>query len=264
MISFIRKSCPACDQPLVIEQGEKSETLKLMCKNKSCVGTQLKRLQKGIIALEIRGLGPKVIEKLLNAGITSSLDLFDPEKFNETTLISSGEFRKGRALEKIMTSVKSTKSIPIQKAILSLQIEDIGKTFSERIGRKLSLLDVDFSGLQTNIREQLDIEDSELNKTITDALDKFEEFGVEIIKITPPKKLNIKKKINKIVDVSGFEDRSEVLSIIEKLEWDERPINEDTQLLIVPDKNTQSTKVDTAKELGVKIMTLKQIKLLFV
>jgi hypothetical protein len=87
MKELFPRKCPACNQPLVIEVGEKSDTLKLMCKNKKCSGSLLKRLQKGIIALEIRGLGPKVIENLMGAGINSSLDLFDAEIFNEQNLI---------------------------------------------------------------------------------------------------------------------------------------------------------------------------------
>ena len=138
MKSFFPTICPACNKPLTIEVGEKSETLKLMCNNKECSGTLLKRLQRGIIALEIRGLGPKIIENLMNAGIESSIDLFDPEKFNSIKLISSGYFRKGRALTKILKAVNDTKSLPIKNAILSLQYEDIGKTFSEKIGMKIS------------------------------------------------------------------------------------------------------------------------------
>ncbi len=267
MKSFFPKVCPSCQQPLIVEVGDKSDTLKLMCKNKLCCGSLLKRLQKGIIALEIRGLGPKVIENLMNAGISSTLDLFDPETFNEKVLISSGYFRKGRSLEKIMDAVKSTKSIPIHKAILSLQIDDIGKTFSEKIGQKLSGMEVDFSGLQYNIREQLEIEGSELNILLQNSIEKFEKFGVEIIKTEVKKVFTTEvKKVTKIVDISGFSDKFEVLDVIQKLGWyydyfETLPTN--CQLLIVSEKDLKSKRVDEAKENGVKIMTLKQIKLLF-
>jgi len=233
--------------------------MKLMCKNPTCSGSLLKRLQKGIIALEIRGLGPKVIEKLMSAGINSSMDLFDNEIFNEKVLISSGEFKKGRSLEKIITSVKNTKSLPIHKFILSLQIDDVGKTVSEKIGQLISGLDADFTGLPYSVRDNID----ELLLDINIKIDKVEQSGIKIEKIEPPKKVVATKKVNKIVDVSGFDDRSEVREVLEKLNWEETPINENTQMLIVPDKKIESMKVDRAKDLGIKIMTLKQIKLLF-
>jgi NAD-dependent DNA ligase len=260
--TFFPTICPSCGNKLIIEQGDKSASYKLMCKNPDCKGSNLKRLQKGIIALEIKGLGPKVIESLVNAGIASSLDLFNPEKFNEKTLVSSGEFKKGRALQKIMDAVKSTKSIPIDKAILSLQLEDIGKTFSEKIGKKLSGMTIDFAGLQNSVRDELDIKDSLLNKEIKESLQKFEEFGVEIIKYEEPK-LQQTKTITKQVDISGFDDDNEIMEIIKKLDWTILPIDEKCQILIVPNKNTLTDKVDQAKNLGVKIMTIAQIKILF-
>ena len=265
-MNFIPTHCPACSESLSIDKGKKEDVIKLVCTNKNCIGTQLKRLQKGIIALEIRGIGPSTIEKLLTAGITMSYDLFDPSKFSESILISSGQFQKGRALTKLIDAVTSTTEIQINKAILSLQIEDVGKTFSEKIGKKLSLLDVDFSGLQYSIREQLDIENSELNNLITDSLDKFEEFGVEIIRYEIKKKIDPSKikKINKVVAFTGFSEEEEIsfTKIVEdKLEWCVEPT--DYQLLIVPDKKLSNDFVEFAKSNSVKIMTWKQIKLVF-
>lgn len=266
IINFIPTHCPACSEPLSIDRGKKEDVIKLMCTNKSCIGTQLKRLQKGIIALEIRGLGPSTIEKLLHAGITHSYDLFDNSKLNESVLISSGHFQKGRALTKIIDAIKNTKQIPIQKAILSLQIENIGKTFSEKIGQKLSNVFADFSSLMLDVREELEIEDSELNLLINSSLDKFREFGVELILFEKPKEINKEdiKKINKIVYFTGFSDEEDVemCDIVEKdLSWVVK--NKNYELLIRPDKSFEDEEVLLAKENGIKIMTWKQIKLLF-
>jgi len=265
-INFIPTICPACSEPLSIDRGKKEDVIKLVCTNKSCIGTQLKRLQIGIVALEIRGLGPATIEKLLHAGITHSYDLFNPVLFNETALISSGEFQKGRALTKIIDAVKNTQSIKINKLILSLQIENIGKTFSEKIGQKLSGIDADFSSLMLDIREQLDDKHSELNFLIRESLDKFRDFGVEIELYEKPKAISKEdiKKIDKVVYFTGFSDEedSEMYKIAENdLSWDVR--NKDYELLIRPDKKYEDSEVLLAKENGIKIMTWKQIKLLF-
>lgn len=262
MKSFIPKICPSCQTSLVIEKGDKDDILKLMCKNPECSGSALKKLQKGIIALEIKGLGPKIIEKLLNVGITSSIDLFNPDKFNEENLIKSGEFKKGRALEKIIESVKSTKTIPIHKAILSLQLDKIGKTFSEKIGQKLSGLPYDFSGLDIEIREQIEDENSELNKIIKESLDIFKQSGVEI-QYFEKKKVVDKKKITKKVAIEQ-KVTQEIKDIITKLDWEIVPVSsKECDFLIVEDKNNIEN-FDFIKQTGVKIMTIKQIKLLFV
>ena len=69
--NFFPTVCPSCGTPLVIERGDSVDTLKLMCKNDECEGSLLKKLQKGIMALEIKGLGPAIIEDLMNADLDS-------------------------------------------------------------------------------------------------------------------------------------------------------------------------------------------------
>jgi len=252
--------CPACETPLTIEFGKKEDVIKLVCPNKECSGTALKKLQKGIIALDINSLGPKVIEKLSLAGITSSIDLFDKSKFNVDYLCSTGYFCKGRALDKIIEAVSKVKEIPIQKAILSLQLKDIGKTFSEKIGMLMSGIEPDYSGLQLNIREELSNKESNLYKTISDSIKKFEENDIKIIryevkKTEPIEIKKIKKTVASTIDIT---------ELISKLDWELVDVNDtNCQILVVSDKNEINEKVEYAKSNGIKIMTIKQIELVF-
>ena len=259
MKKFFPTICPECHEPLSIQYGKTDDVTKLVCSNDNCIGTIIKKLQKGIIALEIRGLGPKVIEKLLHAGINHSYDLFDKDIFNEENLIKSGKFKKGRALEKIINSVLSVKQIPIQKAILSLQIDDIGKTFSEKIGMIVSGLNPDLTGLLTSVREELKNKEKGLFKHIKDSIEIFENNGIEITLIEKPKQIVLTeiKKVNKRVSTSDISINEE----IESLGWEIVPacdVNVDMHICL--DKNNVNPFINTHH---IKIMTLKQIKLLF-
>lgn len=248
--------CPECGTPLVIEIG-KSDAIKLMCKNTNCVGTQLKRLQKGIIALEIKGLGPAVIEKLLKSNIEHSYDLFNPDIFNEKNLIDSGEFKKGRALTKIIESVRDTKEIPVEKAILSLQLPDIGKTYSEKIGQIISGMDPDLTGLLLSVREQLENREVGLFKEINDILELFKTFGVNIKYYEAKKVVTEVKKVNKKVSTSDPSIDEEIKS----LGWEIVPAcDSNVDMHICIDKNDVHPYI---KENNLKIMTLKQIRMLF-
>jgi len=249
--------CPECHEPLIIEVG-KSDTIKLMCKNPNCVGTQLKRLQKGITSLEINGLGPAVIEKLLKSNIEHSYDLFNPDIFNESNLIASGEFKKGRALTNIIEAVKEVKEIPIEKAILSLQLPDIGKTYSEKIGQIISGMNPDLTGLLLSVREQLENKEVGIFKEINDTLDLFKTFGINI-KYYEKKKTVVTeiKKVSKRVSVSD----PSIIDEIKSLGWEICDItNYDVDMHICIDKNNVDTNII---DNSLKIMSLKQIQLLF-
>lgn len=270
---FFPTSCPACGSDLVIESGKADDVIKLMCKNDSCEGKSLKRLQKGIIELEIKGLGPKMIEKLFNAGIESAIDLFNPDKFNEHLLVHSGEFKCGRALEKIVESVKTVKEIPINKAILSLQLQvrkdngdgfiSIGKSLSEQIGKMLSGVKHDFSGLSIQVRDELNSK-GWLYKTIVDSIHLFESNGINIIRYEEKKKSTIEvkravKKVDFIVE-SNIELTNQ--DIVEKLGWIKSNCP-DCDFLVVDDKKAEHPKIELAKTSGVKVITYKDLKLLF-
>ena len=257
MKEFLPKVCE-CGTKLTIEYGKKKDVIKLVCPNKECSCSILKKLQKGIIALEIRDIGSAVIEKLSLSGIESSLDLFDKSKFNEETLCASGNFVKGRALEKILNSVNSVKEIPIQKAILSLQLKDIGKTFSEKIGKIISGMIPDLTGLQLDIREELESKSSKLYTTILDAIKKFEDFGVRIVRYEKQKKVEVTQKITKSVAILAGKET------IISLGWNIVDVKDPScQMLIVENKDDKCAEVEYANTNNIKIMTLKQVNLLF-
>lgn len=258
MKSFIPKICD-CGTKLTIEYGKKDGVIKLICPNPECTCSVLKKLQKGIIALEIRGLGPSTIEKLSLSGIESSLDLFDKTKFNEKSLCETGNFVKGRALEKILDAVYSVKEIPIQKAILSLQLKDIGKTFSEKIGQMISGMNPNLDGLLYSVREQLESKNSPLYVSILEAIKKFEDNGVRIIRYENKKKIEETQKITKSIATTVETD------LFEKLNWNIVDITDPLcQMLVVNEKDETGEKVQYAKDNAIKIMTIKQVKLLFI
>jgi len=267
--------CPECESKLVIEEGKKEDVIRLMCKNPKCKGTAIKKLQKGIKALEIRNLGPSTIKKLYLSGIENSFDLFNPEIFNEENLCN-GYFKEGRALEKIMDSVDNVESIAIEKAILSLQIMvekeegegfiSIGESLSEQIGRMMSGVDFDYDGLSIQVREEVQNEKSPLYLKIKSALQEFENNDIEIDKFKKVEPLDLSKlkKVKKQVTLIGEPTTIDMTTeeFLNKLEWGVVDIK-NSDMLIVENKNIENEIVEYAKDEGIKIMTFKQIKLLF-
>lgn len=258
---FIPEYCPECGEKLRIINGKAEDTIKLVCVNKECSGILLKKMQKGIVALEIKGIGPKVIEKLVDAGIEHSYDLFDKTKFSSEVLCATGLFRKGRSLDILLDSVSEVKELHIKNVILSLQLKDIGKTYSEKIGRLMSDMNADLSGMQLDIKANIQNKESNLYKKIEESIKKFEDFGIKVIRYENKVVDNkVVKKIEKSVDSTV-----DISEIIEKLNWNLTDIkNPDCKLLIVNDLKEDNEKIRFARDNGIKIMTLKQVKLVFV
>ena len=270
---FLIKVCPVCDTKLTIEKGQKDGVIKLVCPNKLCDGSAIKKLQKGIEILEIKGLGPANIEKLYNVGITTSIDLFNPDIFNEENLLKSGEFQDGKTLSNLLESVSSIKEIHVNKAIYSLQImvpkEDesgyisIGKSLSLEIGKLLSGVKYNFEGLSKQVREEIVDVNSELYLSIYDSLKQFESFGVKIKYFDKVVKPNVVKKLSKKVH---FQDDPTSLSmtkeqLLNELDWVETTL-EDSDILVVEDEN-RGDLIKIASEKNIKIVTYKKIKLLY-
>jgi hypothetical protein len=84
---------------------------------------------------------------------------------------------------------------------------------------------------------------------------------IKIEKIIIPVKTG-SKKVLKLVAIE--ENNLEIIEIIKKLNWEIVDLNtENCNMLIVENDKSNTTQIKTAKELGLKIMSIKKIKLLF-
>lgn len=270
--SFLIKVCPACNTSLKVKKGQKDDVMKLVCPNKNCEGSNLKKLQKGLQIFNIKGIGPKMVEKLVSAGVTSSLDLFNPQIIDYDKLINSGHFSEGSTLDNLLENIEKVKEIPVDKAILSLQImvpkEDskgtisIGKSLSLEIGKMISGVPYDFEKLSIQVREEISDTTSELYNSIINTLKDFENFGIKIKYFDKIQKVvEIKKVLKKVC----FQDDPTSIGMtkaefLKKLNWNEVKLKDADNLVV---EKPVGSLVDEAKNANIKILTYKQIKLLF-
>jgi NAD-dependent DNA ligase len=147
MQSVIPEECPICSEQLKIIENKDSGSIGLYCKNDLCSGAAVRKLQKGIEQLDIKGIGLSTCEKLFEADIKRIEDIFDKTKFNRMKLIDSGHFKSGRSLDIIVDAVDKTNSLELKRIVNSLNITDVGSSVSEQIARMLAGLSTDFSGL---------------------------------------------------------------------------------------------------------------------
>ncbi len=114
-------NCPECSSSLMREKGESSTR----CINNSCPA-----IIRGILrhwvsksALDIDGLGNKLIEQLVSQGLVKSIaDLYKLDRFTLSNLERMGT----KSAEKILSSLEISKIKPWHKQLYGLGIDHIG------------------------------------------------------------------------------------------------------------------------------------------
>ena len=113
----IPKLCPSCDYELVTEGAF------LKCYNMLCDARTSRSILYWCRALEMDGIGEKLVEQLLDAGMMSSIDgLYDLTESQLTGLERMGK----KSAQNVLSELARTKQMTLGKFILSLGIPGIG------------------------------------------------------------------------------------------------------------------------------------------
>ena len=127
------KRCPMCGGPVVRETGE----VAYRCANKRCYAVNLRQIihfvSKG--AADLEGLGPKLIEQFLTAGlIRDAADLYALEKED---LLSLERFAEKKA-DNVLAMVASRKTLDLGRFIYGLGIRHVGEETAALLASRLS------------------------------------------------------------------------------------------------------------------------------
>ena len=114
--------CPICGSAVTKKPGE----VGIYCSNKNCFAQEKEKLihfvSKG--AFDMDGLGPKIIEQLINAGLLSSpADIFQLEEADLADLERFGE----KSAANLIKAIKDRQKISLARLIYSLGIRHVGE-----------------------------------------------------------------------------------------------------------------------------------------
>jgi len=132
------KSCPECDTPVVQDKGG----VYIRCPNPSCPAQLRETLRffasRG--AMDIDGLGIKLIEQLLEADLLESLpDVYRLESRREEVL--ELERMGERSTEKLMAGVEQSKTRPLWRLLTGLNIRHVGTRNAQVLADRFGTLD---------------------------------------------------------------------------------------------------------------------------
>jgi DNA ligase (NAD+) len=130
------KKCPVCGTPLQRPEGEAI----WRCPNPNCSARQRRYLyhfvSKG--AFDIEGLGPKIIDQLLEEGLISDpADLFE---LKEGDLLPLERFAE-KSAENLVKAIQSKKEITLGRFIYALGIPQVGEETAQDLANHFKNLD---------------------------------------------------------------------------------------------------------------------------
>jgi DNA ligase (NAD+) len=234
----------------------------LVCTNPNCTNRQIHRLARGIASFGLRNVAGATINKLYTANYKTILDIFDNQKFNETELIKSGEFKKGRQLEILLESRNNpTNKITLPLIVNALAFDNVGWSTAVQISKLFEGKQPDFTGLNSSAYTPFLNQNSNEYKLVNQFIQVLESNGFQIqpeeeIQITTE---TVKYEMTGSPKPYGFKTKEEFVNLIKKNGYLHTGLDKSTHVLITDDLNSSSSKMEKARKLGIQIKTYDQI-----
>ncbi len=118
--------CPACQEPIVRIEGEAMA----YCRNPHCPAQRLESLIHFVSqgAMDIRGLGPQTIEKMLDLKLIA--DPADLYSLTGDQLARLPNFKE-KSINNLLASIERSKSRPFSRVLFALGIRHVGESIAE-------------------------------------------------------------------------------------------------------------------------------------
>ena len=150
---FMPEKCPSCNHPVV--RDECGEGAAVRCVNPACPAQIARRIthfaSKG--AMNIEGLGPQMVELLINSGKISNIkDLYTLKAEDVENLDRMGK----KSAENLINAIEASKSRGLEKLLFALGVRQVGEVAAEEIALKMRTLDACF---EATLDDYLAIED---------------------------------------------------------------------------------------------------------
>ena len=252
------EKCPSCGTKLVKPEGEAITR----CENPKCFAKQRRNFYHFVsrTAFNIDGLGPKIIDRLLDEALVQTpADLFD---LKEKDLADLERFAE-KSAENLVKSIQEKREITLSKFIYALGIRNIGEETAIDLAKHFgSLKEIKKAKLE-DFEKILDI-GPVVSKSVFEWFEdkdnlKFLESLEKKLKITNPKPVAQKLSGKTFVLTGSLESmsRDEARAKIRELGGNiSESVSSNTSYVIVGEE--PGSKAEKAKKLGVKTLEEKE------
>ncbi len=130
--------CPSCHHPVV--QDDDGDGAAIRCINPACPAQQSRSIQHFVSkgAMNIEGLGPRLIEALLAEGkIRDAADLYSLQVSDLETMERMGE----KSAQNIITAIENSKQAGLERVLYALGIRQVGEVAAAELAAQFGTLD---------------------------------------------------------------------------------------------------------------------------
>lgn len=254
------EKCPSCSTPII------RDGVNFICPNTNCPARNMESLSNfvGRNAMNIDGVGYKLIEQLVERNFVRSFS--DLYRLNEATLLMLDRMGQ-KSAKNAIDSINRSKNVTLDRFINSLGIELIGAENSKELAKRFKDIDSLFY-IKASDLENIDgfgpnIIESLLkffnNKENIKEIQALISLGVNINNI--PSILGNKLSGLSFVITGSFNEmtREQIKELIESNAGKvSSSISKKTSYLVLGEE--PGSKLDKAKELGIRTMDLKDLK----
>lgn len=208
-------------------------------------------LHNTLSIIGIKNIGLATTNRIIKSDIDLKGLLSKDSTLIESKLISNGEFKKGRELNKIIENLNIIKNVELYKLIHSMGYTNCGESISKQIANMISDIKPDFKGLDKDVINSF-TKNTERIDEIKELISYLQTVGIDIIRPVDISELITFEMTG--TNPSGeskkdFKERMKTLGAIHT------SLKSTTNYLVVDDLNSKSSKTNTAKKNNINIIT---------
>jgi DNA ligase (NAD+) len=252
--------CPVCGAEVIKEEAIHR-----------CIGLDCPAQLKGRIkhfaskrAMDIEGLGIKLIDQLVDKGLVKDVaDIYYIEKEQLIEL----ERMADKSAQNIIDAIEASKTKPLSKFLYALGIRQVGETTAEDLARRFSRLDDFFHLSEENLREvegigpevSASVYQFFRDKKNKESIERLKKAGVTVIEPKVKGKAKLAGKTFVFTGALKSFGRDEARDVVASMGGlTASSISKKVDFVVVGED--PGSKLDKAKELGIKTLTEEEFK----
>ena len=253
----IKEECPSCEKPTVKVNGDAV----IRCVNAYCSAQFKGRIQHfcSKLAMNIDGLGEKIVEQLINKGLIKKLE--DIYSINELELARLDRMGT-KSARNIIRSINQSKNTTFSRFVYSLGIRNVGEHTAKTLEKHFNSNIENF--IQANENQLIEIDEiGDIvaqsivsfceNKENVDSIKRCLDRGVKISKPEKNKSDHLKDTIFVFTGTLNLMNRNDAKKKVELSGGTSRnSLTKNTSFLVTGNK--VGSKVEKAKNMGIPIL----------